>query len=124
MIFLIKKKKAKKITDKKEREEARDIITKEVHKLAKEYDLSYNRIAIRNQRSRLGSCSSLKNLNFNWQITKFPYEKMMYIIKHELAHLENQNHSRNFWNSLKTMDPNYKENHKWIKENANKYLIF
>lgn len=123
-MFFRKKKRFGKIPTKDERELARKIITSKVDQLCNKYGFSYNRISIRNQTTRLGSCSTLKNLNFNWQIIKFPEDKMEYIIKHELAHLKHPNHSKRFWNEVYSMDPKYKDNHKWTKENARKYLKF
>lgn len=106
------------------REEARIIITEAVDRYCEEFGYKYNRIAIKNQKTRLGSCSSLGNLNFNWQIAKFPQKIMDYVVKHEIAHLKHQNHSKHFWAAVHEMDNNFKEHHKWIRENVQKYLKF
>jgi len=110
--------------EKELREEARQIISEIVDRVCSTHGYSYNRIAIKNTRSRLGSCSSKMNLNFNWQIIKFPKNIMEYVIKHEVAHLKHQNHSKNFWQEVEKLDPDYKANHKWIRQNAHKYLKF
>lgn len=106
------------------REYARNIITKRVHYYAKLHSFEYKRIAIKNQKSRLGSCSSKGNLNFNWQIIKFPNKIRDYVIIHELSHLKEQNHSKNFWKIVECIDPEYKIHHQWIKKNGHKYLKF
>lgn len=106
------------------RKHARRVITKIVNDLCGVYNLEFNRIAIKNTRSRLGSCSSKMNLNFNWQITKFPREYLEYVVKHEVAHLKHQNHSKDFWSFLARLDPEYKKHHKWIKNNSPKVLKF
>ncbi len=111
-------------SEKQKREEARSIITGSVYKFCNEFGYQHNRIVIRNQKTRLGSCSSYGNLNFNWQIIKFPLNIMEYIVKHEIAHLKHHNHSKNFWSAVKEMDTDYKIHHKWIKENVQKYLKF
>ncbi|OGC51537.1 hypothetical protein A2982_02935 [candidate division WWE3 bacterium RIFCSPLOWO2_01_FULL_39_13] len=108
--------------DKPNREYARRIIENAVEALAGVHGLSYNRIAVRNQKTRLGSCSSKKNLNFNWQIVKFPEEHMKYVIKHELAHLVHQNHSKHFWDYVMMLDPDFKIHRRWIKENYRKFI--
>lgn len=100
------------------------LIRKAVSDFADLYGYKFNRVYIKNQKTRLGSCSSNKNLNFNWQICKFPKEVMEYVIKHELAHLLHQNHKKEFWNEVKRLDKNYNEHHRWIKLNAHKYLKF
>ena len=106
------------------RKKAREIITNIVEKLCGENNYKYNRIVIKNQRTRLGSCSSKGNLNFNWQIIKLPQVAMEYVVKHEIAHLIHQNHSKDFWGEVRKLDPNYKENHRWVRENVHKYIKF
>lgn len=112
------------LKEKEYRKQSREIITKTVEAISLQHRYKYNRISIRNQKTRLGSCSSKGNLNFNWQIVKFPNVIMEYVIKHELAHLIHHNHSKNFWNEVEKLDSDYKINHKWLKDNAHKYLKF
>ncbi len=110
--------------EKQKREQARAIITESVDRICEQFGYKYNRIAIKNTRTRLGSCSTYGNLNFNWQIVKFPQKYMEYVVKHEVAHLRHHNHSRSFWSAVQEMDQDYKVHHKWIKQNVQKYLKF
>lgn len=71
------------------------------------YNFSYKRIAIRDQRSRWGSCSSKQNLNFNYRIIFLPPELIDYIIVHELCHLAEMNHSSRFWDHVARMLPHH-----------------
>lgn len=112
------------INDFELRERYSDLIRETVSLLANKHGYKFNKIFIKNQKTRLGSCSSNKNLNFNWQICKFPKKIMEYVIKHELAHLVHQNHKKEFWDEVKKIDANYKIHHKWIKLHAHKYLKF
>lgn len=64
------------------------------------YGHTYNRVAIRNQRSRWGSCSSKQNLNFNYKLIFLPIELVDYVIVHELCHLKHFNHGRDFWSTV------------------------
>ncbi len=83
------------------------------------YGYQYNRISIRNQKSRWGSCSSKKNLNFNYKILFLPPEICDYIVVHELCHLKELNHSRFFWDLVFKTIPDYKE----IRKKLLKYRI-
>jgi len=73
------------------------------------YNFKYNKIIIKNQRSRWGSCSIDKNLNFNYRIAFLLEDLSDYIIVHELCHLKEMNHSRNFWHQVSRIFPDYRE---------------
>lgn len=72
------------------------------------YHFKYNRICIRNQKSRWGSCSSKKNLNFNFRIVFLPDHMVDYLIVHELCHLKEMNHGRKFWSLVSRTIPDCK----------------
>lgn len=71
------------------------------------YGLSWERIAIRDQKSRWGSCSKRGNLNFNYKLLWLPAELQDYIIVHELCHLRELNHSKRFWTLVAKTLPEY-----------------
>ena len=56
----------------------------------------YNRVAIKNNSSNWGSCSTLRNINLNMNLVRLPQELMDYVIAHELCHLVYPNHSDRF----------------------------
>lgn len=93
----------------KHKEMALELATERVEHFNKTYGYKYNAISIRNQKTRWGSCSKKKNLNFNFKITFLPEELRDYIIVHELCHLKEFNHSQKFWNLVAKATPNYKE---------------
>ncbi len=67
------------------------------------------RVAIRNQRSRWGSCSKQGNLNFNYKIALLPEPLADYIIIHELCHLGEFNHSQAFWDLVAVAVPDHRD---------------
>ena len=86
------------------------------------YDLITNRIAhfnqlgeypagkvfIKNQKTRWGSCSAKRNLSFNYKLFFLPENLRDYIIIHELCHLKEMNHSKNFWSLVAIQVPDCK----------------
>lgn len=78
------------------------------------------RIAIREQRSRWGSCSDRGNLNFNWKLMLAPPEALEYVVIHELCHLIEFNHSAKFWRLVGSRMPEYELPKKWLKQNGEK----
>lgn len=101
-----------------------NLIKVELDSLKQEFGFEFNRVSLKNQKTRFGSCSSQGNLNFNWQIIFFPPEKFRHILLHELTHLDIKNHSKKFWDQLNVYDPNSKINNRWLKEQGSKLLIF
>lgn len=75
----------------------------------KVYNLKYNKIGVKNQKTRWGSCSKRGNLNFNYKIIHLSESTLDYLIVHELCHLQEFNHSANFWNLVSETIPNYKK---------------
>jgi predicted metal-dependent hydrolase len=75
--------------------------------LAKKMGVTYKNLALRQQASRWGSCSSRGNLNFNWRLVHYKPEIIDYVIIHELAHLIELNHSKKFWEIVKKYDSQY-----------------
>jgi len=85
------------------------------------YSFKFNRVSFRNQKTRWGSCSSKKNLNFNWRLIMAPIEIIDYVVAHELSHLKHMNHSAAFWKTVGETISDYKERKKWLKDNS--YLL-
>jgi hypothetical protein len=79
------------------------------------YNFKYNKIFIKNSRTRWGSCSSQGNLNYSYRIMHLPEDYRDYIIVHELCHLGQFNHSKNFWSLVQKTIPDYKKIVKKIK---------
>lgn len=95
---------------------------KEIRRLiavhAPELRVQPGRIAIREQKSRWGSCSDRDNLNFNWKLMLAPPEALEYVVVHELCHLIEFNHSARFWRLVESRMPDYELPKKWLKEHG------
>jgi len=97
------------------KEDARKLIRRWLPELNTEYDFQYNRIAIRHNRSRWGSCSANGNLNFDYRILFLPEHLQEYILVHELCHLGELNHSQRFWDLVAERIPDYIERRKELR---------
>ena len=93
----------------KHRESARSLAVARMAHFNTVYNFSWNQVAIRNQKSRWGSCSKKGNINFNYKIALLPTHLADYVIVHEMCHLGEFNHSQKFWNLVAEAYPNHKE---------------
>ena len=89
------------------REHARIFVENRIGYFNKFYNFEINRIAIKNTSTRWGSCSSKKNLNFNYKIIYLRPALADYLIVHELCHLGRLNHSKEFWALVSKTIPDY-----------------
>lgn len=105
------------------RREARNHLEKRADHFADQMNVEYDKIEIRNQRTKWGSCSTTGTLGLNWRLMMAPPEVIDYIVIHELAHLRESNHSSEFWSLVAEFDPEYKEKAEWLEQNSAK-LIF
>lgn len=103
------KQQEEKINYKAQKEMAREIIRRQAEFFNKYYRFSYNKISVKNQKSCWGSCSRKGNLNFNYKVADLPEDLRDYIIIHELCHIKELNHSKNFWKLVALVIPNYKD---------------
>jgi predicted metal-dependent hydrolase len=90
------------------RADARKILIKRLDELAKKHGFKYNRVSVRNQKTRWGSCSSKNNISLNAKLVKLPERLMDYIILHELVHTRVRNHGKKFYAELGRLVPDQK----------------
>ena len=102
----------------KHKEAARKLVHERLEYFNKFYGFTYKKIAIRNQKTRWGSCSKQGNLNFSYRLALMPAHHADYIIVHELCHLGEFNHSKNFWALVAQQVPNYKQIKKELKSHV------
>ena len=97
---------------------AKQVIPERVKYYASLAGVTYGMITIRNQKTRWGSCSSKGNLNFNCLLMLAPMEVLDSVVVHELCHRKHMNHSRQFYDEVLKVFPDYKKWHKWLKDNG------
>ncbi len=91
------------------RHSAKNFLINRAYILAGKYSFNVNKIFIRNQKTRWGSCSSKKNISLNYKLLMLPKELIDYVIIHELCHLKEMNHSKSFWQLVGSIFLNYKQ---------------
>ena len=106
---------------KKYKETARALVHTKIATLNAHYGFRVGKVAIRNTKSRWGSCSKQGNLNFNYKILFLPPHIADYLIVHELCHLQEFNHSMNFWNLVAETVPNHKSIRAELKRTSSQY---
>jgi len=97
---------------------ARRELIQRLDELAARNGFTYNRVFIRNQRTRWGSCSAKNNINLNIKLVLLPDELKDYVILHELVHTNVKNHSQNFWDELGKYMNNPKQKASQLRKNG------
>ena len=99
------------ITDEERQEgisQAKKIFPERTAYFAERMGVTYNRITIREQKTRWGSCSSAGNLNFNWKLVLMPSELLDYVVVHEMCHILEASHNKIFWGYVAQYFPDWK----------------
>jgi len=92
---------------KEHKQKAQALAENKIKQWNEHYQFSLNKIAIRNSRSRWGSCSGKGTISFNYKIVFLPEELLDYLTVHELCHLQESNHSKAFWLLVASKIPDY-----------------
>lgn len=99
---------------------ARNLLVPAVDKYASNVGRPFNRVTLRDTRSRWGSCSAEGNLMFSWRLVMAPPEVLDYVAAHEVAHLVEMNHSPAFWELVGNLMPDYQNHRNWLREHGAK----
>jgi hypothetical protein len=100
------------------REETRRITQDFINSYCAEHGFKVNNVRITSARTRWGSCSGKRNLNFTYRLSMAPLEVVEYVVVHELAHLRVHNHGRDFWQLVAALKPDYAQNRAWLKQHG------
>lgn len=105
-------------------EQAGQYISRQVAYYNQYFKESINKIRIKDQRSRWGSCSSRRSLNFNWRLIMAPPEVADYVVVHEMCHFRYMNHSREFWSEVAKILPDYQRHRTWLREHGDSLMKY
>jgi len=94
---------------------AKFIFKSMIESLAEEHGFHFNKLTIRSQKTRWGSCSMSKNISLNSKLIFMPINVVKYVMIHELCHTIEMNHSSRFWKLVEDCDANYKNNRRQLK---------
>lgn len=99
--------------------EAKKFLPQRVKELAEQFNFKYQKLTVKNAKTRWGSCSSKNNINLNLQLMRLPNELIDYVILHELNHTVHRHHQKTFWSSLEQILPGSRK----LDKALNKYHL-
>lgn len=108
---------AKRLVENWYRAFARELIFERVMLYAPIVGVNYDSIKLSNAKTRWGSCGPGGKLRFSWKLAMAPVKMLDYVVVHELAHIAQPDHSKQFWRRVEAVLPDYKQRRKWFKEN-------
>lgn len=97
---------------------ARDRLSAASDRYAAALGCGYDRITLRDTRSRWGSCTSDGGLMYSWRLVLAPPEVLDYVAAHEVAHLRELNHSAAFWALVERLEPDYRQQRDWLRRHG------
>jgi predicted metal-dependent hydrolase len=97
-------------------------LVKRTEELAAQTKSQIERVTIRSQRTRWGSCSRRRAISLNWRLIQTPAFVSDYIILHELMHLRQMNHSKRFWDEVEKVCPTWREAEKWLRQHGHEII--
>ena len=98
------------------RAEARKKLVNRLNELCDQHGFNYNKVFVRTQKTRWGSCSAKNNINLNMKLVRLPDEMIDYVLLHELVHTRVKNHTNGFWAELNKFVGDAKEMSKKLNE--------
>ena len=104
------------------RSRAEERLQEKVERYSKQIGVSPKGLRVREFKSKWGSCDSRGTIAFNLNLIKAPHPIVDYVVIHELCHMIQPNHSKNFWKEVEKYDASYKEHRAWLKQRAGELI--
>ena len=105
------------------REKTLDKVKERVSYYSSYFNNEVTTVKVKEQKKRWASCTSKNELLFNWRCVMAPVFVLDYIVVHEMCHMEYKNHSKDFWNRVYAVMPDYEVRKSWLKNNGIKMDI-
>lgn len=105
------------------RRQAHAVIAERLAHWNAQYGFTWTRVAIKEQKTRWGSCSRRGALNFNWRLLLAPLPALDYVVIHELCHLKEPNHAPAFWALVAQTCPDYREWRGWLRRHGHELRL-
>lgn len=100
------------------RSETFKIVANRIENYSNNFKDKVTEIKVKEQKRRWASCTWKNAILFNWRISMASTDVIDYIVIHEMCHMDYRNHSKDFWNRVSEIMPDYKEKHEWLKVNG------
>lgn len=105
------------------RRQAHTVVAERLAHWNTHYGFTWTRVAIKEQKTRWGSCSRQGALNFNWRLLLAPLPVLDYVVIHELCHLKEPNHGSRFWALVAQTCPDYRERRGWLRQHGHELRL-
>ncbi len=105
------------------RREAKRIIPGRARIISAMSGLKYKKMSITSAKSRWVSCSESGNINFSLFLVMAPLRVIDYVVTHEISHISELNHSKNFWGRVESLIPDFREQQRWLKQHEHLIVL-
>jgi predicted metal-dependent hydrolase len=106
------------------RAQARRALTERTETEAARLGVTYRSLAVRDQRTRWGSCSARGTLSFSWRLVLAPADVLAYVVVHELCHRIRPDHSPAFWALVGEARPTFSRERAWLRRHGDELLAY
>ncbi len=105
-----------------DKDKAASVIKERLDHFSSKMGLSYDLFRLSGARKRWGTCSRRADIRINWRLAYAQEDILDYVIVHELSHIKEKNHSRNFWALVAQILPDHKARRRWLKDHGHLLL--